>query len=149
MAEPSRDLTTLPAGELVAALHPTGEWTDQHSRAAAHQIAELVSYLNHATQPMYVADQSIPTPNTAADVIDALRTAVQRLPQLLGQLAYRQLELAEHPAIAARNGDPQTLVPRASTHLYEAASLIQQATTPLGEARTAAADLYLDISHDR
>ncbi|WP_433292032.1 hypothetical protein ACQP2F_26940 [Actinoplanes sp. CA-030573] len=45
-----RKLRDLGPGELVTELHPYHEWSEAHTSAAVGEIAELVRYLNHATQ---------------------------------------------------------------------------------------------------
>jgi len=71
--------------ELVVELHPYNEWTAGHTRAAAGEIAELLRYLNHATQH----PEALPDPLAVADLLHLLGQSVRRLPQALQQAARR------------------------------------------------------------
>lgn len=71
--------------ELVVELHPFNEWTAGHTTSAAGQIAELLRYLNHATQH----PEALPDPLAVADLLHLLGQSVRRLPQALQQVARR------------------------------------------------------------
>jgi len=67
----TRPLAELSADELVAAVHPYGQWSGPHTAGAAAQLAELVRYLNHATLDR--PGEALPDPNIAAADVRADR----------------------------------------------------------------------------
>lgn len=147
----------LPADELVAALHPYGQWTGQHTTAAAAQIAELVRYLNHAT--IERPSEALPDPNTTAAVLGALHTTCTRLPQLLSQLRARIRAFETDPDLATSSTDvdipagtrftaAEILAARAAQAIARAESVVWQFTTAIGDAHQAVDPLYLDIEND-
>jgi hypothetical protein len=141
-------LTDLPADEVVAALHPYGELSAEHTASAARQVAELVRYLNAVTYDR--PDEAIPDPNTAASVLGALHTTVDRLPQLLLQLRGRMRAFADEPDLATGSSDTA-----AARQAHQSAQAIAQAeaelwriTSTLKAAYEAADRLYLDRDDD-
>jgi hypothetical protein len=68
--------------------------------AAASIVAELVRRLNHATSSATAAP-ALPTPQAADQVVSALADAVERMPQLCGQLADLMDRLAAKPGLTA------------------------------------------------
>jgi hypothetical protein len=87
---PRRRRAELTAAELVTDLHPYHEWSAAHTRAAAGELAELVRYLNHATQ----YPEALPNPDAVGELLQQLGQSVRRLPQLLQQAAARMESLA-------------------------------------------------------
>lgn len=146
MPEPSA--TCRAADETVAALHPYGERTAEHTAAAAAQLAELVRYLNVASLDNPAA--SLPDPNTIAAVLGSLKTAFERLPQLLDQLAVRVRTLAEDPQLASGSSThtPQLLAFLAVTSLADAHARLGQLAATVGEAFRAVDHLHLDTDED-
>jgi len=134
------------AEDAVNQLHPYGKRDWEHTMAAAAEIAELVRYLNRATLDGPAA--AIPDPSTAASVIDSLRTALVRLPQLLDQLGSRMTAFRDHPNLAtsAIGGDPRVLAERAADEL--GCESTARLVAALGAAFQAADQLYLNDSQE-
>jgi homoserine kinase len=143
---PDARIADLPAGKLVPALHPYGEWSAQHTTSAAATLAELVRYLNHATidHPY----EAVPDPNTAAAVLGALHTTCTRLPQLLDQLRLHMRVFAQDPNLASSTGNARDLAEQVMQALTEADSASRQLTMVLGMAQQAADRLYLDVADE-
>jgi len=85
--------------ELVVELHPYNEWSAVHTTAAAGQVAELLRYLNHATDH----PEALPDPAAVADLLHLLGQSVRRLPQTLRQVARR----VDAPEISRDLFDPE------------------------------------------
>ncbi len=149
MTKSAPALAALPAEDLVAALHPYGEWSSQHSASAAHQIAELVRYLNHATID-HTLSRRYRTRTPRRTLIGALHTTCKRLPQLLDQLAGRMRTLAADPDLATGSSadGPQVLAERSAAFLAAARPALSELAVALGKAHQAADRLYLDVDDD-
>lgn len=113
-----RDVT---AEELVTDLHPYHEWTAGHTGAAAAQMAELLRYLNHATQH----PEALPNPDVLGSLLQVLGQTVRRLPQVLKQSAARLDALAGDPGLVLTGsadpaGDPAARARELGRELFDA-----------------------------
>lgn len=136
------------AEQQVAALHPYFKWSPQHTRQAAAQIAELVRYLNHATQQPSSMGGS---PNTVADTLLELSMALQRLPQTLHQLAHRLNVIAADPRLrlsGAAPTDAGAAVLTAVDLMYTVAQVLGVAADDLAKAGHRTARMYLSEPPD-
>jgi hypothetical protein len=94
--------TTKTVEEIVEDLLPLyGPYDRDNTTRAAYLIAELVRYLNYATQN----DESLPAPIGAYDLIGALKVAADRLPQALNQTNRRLAQFAQDPNVVDRRAD--------------------------------------------
>lgn len=137
-------LAGLPADELVAALHPYGELSAEHTAGAARQVAELIRYLNAVTYDR--PEEAIPDPNTAAAVLGALHATVTRLPQLLLQLRGCMRGFADDPDLATGSTDTAAdrLAHQSAQAIARAEAELWRITETLKAAYQAADRLYLD-----
>jgi hypothetical protein len=92
------------AEEVVSELHPYFEWSAKHSSSAAATIAELVRYLNHATEH----PEAVPLPQDVGAILYQLGTTLERLPQTLWQLGQLVRKHADNPALAS-SGSPERM----------------------------------------
>lgn len=90
---------------LVEAAHPWLEWSARHTIGASTELAELVRYLNHATQTQEVRE-ALPFPSQMDSVVGDLASAVSRMPQLFEQLAGRLKEWRADPYFST-DDDPR------------------------------------------
>lgn len=103
----SGDITNLTGQELIQTVHPVDAPSAEHTKHAAIELGELIRYLNLVTL-WNRADKALPNPGDIDDLIQNLRIAFKRVPQLLGQVAGR-LELLsqdEHFATDDPAGPP-------------------------------------------
>lgn len=149
MTTSTNRIAEMSADDLVATLHPYGQWSERHTVGAATQIAELVRYLNHAT--MDRPDEALPDPNTAAAVLGALHTTCTRLPQLLNQVGARLSELSDDPDLATGSSEHPAahLAHRAVAALATAGPALTELASAVQAAFYAADRLYLNVDDDQ
>jgi hypothetical protein len=87
--------------EVVTELHPYHEWSGAHTLAAIGEMAELVRYLNHATQH----PEALPDPATVGETLRLLGQTVRRLPQVMKQAGARLEALGGEPSADAELGE--------------------------------------------
>ncbi|MFI0822229.1 hypothetical protein ACH4TX_41665 [Streptomyces sp. NPDC021098] len=99
--------------------------------AIAHQLAEETRALNHRTLDPTVFEQ----PGDVSEVVCALRTVLERLPQALNQTSAGLRRLAETDGIRMDDGtDPAVAVAAALVALREATGALWSAQEVLGGA---------------
>lgn len=125
-------------------LHLTtdGPYSDDSTRQISKALPEVVGALNHAT----LSRDAITHPATVSSVLVDLRTATQRMDQLLRQLTDRVVAFAADPRIDDTAGDPQTLIHSARTWLTEARADAADLAARLDGAFNDTSGLYL---HDQ
>jgi hypothetical protein len=89
------------AEDVVNDLHPYGEWSGSHTAAAAAEIAELVRYLNHATQ----SREALTSPKTVAALLHGVSTALVRMQQLIQQVGQAVDRMSYEPDLESE-GQP-------------------------------------------
>jgi hypothetical protein len=123
-----------------------GPHTPAYSRQLAATIAEAVRALNHAS--IGKAD-GFKTPQDVESVVGSLVLAMERLPQLLGQLAAVSRDQAATCLLhRAGGGDAAGLAEWAAVNLEDAAPAVAVVARCLRDAKLALADLYLEGDDD-
>lgn len=129
--------------ELANEVFPTdGPYDSQRTVKAAAVLAELLRYLNYATMPK----GGVEYPATVYDLIGNLQTAMERLPQLLGQMTDRLHEQATREGTYVNNPRPED---RRWANRANAPETAVAAAAPLAEVARLAAAMrpYLTDAH--
>ena len=125
----------------MADLNPDGLHSPAHTAEAANLLAGCVRYLNHASM---AGSGGLEYPGDAYDLLGALYTATQRLPQLCDQLAVFLVTPPADGRLADSQGrDPAIQAGMAADLLREAADRIPALTAHLQRAQNDIAGLYV------
>ena len=117
-----------------------GPHSPELTAAAATRAAEMVRFLNYASAP---GSGGLGSPADVYDLLGSITVAVERLPQLLGQLqAFLDAQLASGRIGDDRGRDPVPLAWNAAAHLAGAQARAAEVTAELRAARNAIASLY-------
>jgi hypothetical protein len=114
--------------------HPTGGHDADHTVAVAGAVADAIRALNYATLAEN-ADDAVPYPATAYDVVGRLHAAAASTDQLIGQLADRLGRIDEDYAAA--------LYVSHGPHVGDSESAMNEAVRALARVRRVAED-YAD-----
>lgn len=93
------DLTGLEGRDLILTMHPIFGASPDHTAAASDEAGELLRYLVHVTLPER-AHKALVYPSNVDRLVQNLKYAVERMPQLLSQMADRLEALRAHPRFA-------------------------------------------------
>ena len=128
--------------QALALFPPDGPHTPDTVRAATRAVAELVRYLNHATR----TSQGFGEPSDLGHVLGDLEAAIERLPQLVRQLATVADRLADTPGIGSdRPGETgRECAGALSAELFEAHAPILAAGRAVEAAHQYASRLHMD-----
>ncbi|RJQ70577.1 hypothetical protein D5S17_29040 [Pseudonocardiaceae bacterium YIM PH 21723] len=134
-----------PDGYKVVAEHfpLDGPYSEDHTRAAATAIAELVRYLNHATQR--TTSDAVPYASVAGSVASNLSATLHGMKQLADQIGRHAEQWATEPGIRHDGGEDPAVA------LYEAVAELKKAgkqSVNLGETFNHAASYLHRIGHD-
>lgn len=124
--------------DIVAKNWPLDRRSHEHLRTAIATSSELVRYANHVT--LDNADTTLEYAGELYTVIGAVAGMIERLPQLLRQLANRAEVIATAPTLRSgrREEDPAAAMEAAAELLRKASSL---AGAPMDAGREAHAKL--------
>ncbi len=122
--------------ELVEKHWPLDRRSHDHLRTALATAAELVRYANHVT--LDDPDTTLEYAGELYAVVGAVADLVDRLPQLVRQLAARADVLAEDPTLRSgkRDEDPATAVLTAAEFLHQANGLLSEPAEVVRKARS-------------
>lgn len=134
-------------------LNPDGPHSPDRTRGLGNVLAECVRVLNYATMR---GEDGLKHPSDAHDLIAALYTATQRMPQLLGQMAAWLETVRGNPALAdsyAGNVPGHAATAReaageAIEYLAEAADFAGELTQVLRAAQNTTGGLYVKEDTD-
>lgn len=142
---------TRSAEEIVYDLLPLhGPYDRDRTLRAGFLIDELWRYLNYATSN----PEALPYPASLYDLIGALKTAADKIPQALQQSGHRLAAMAGNPAFvnrdmdyftdqAAAHGDAVVTTEQARVELQRAAALAQGLATHLAAVQNLLSPLGL------
>lgn len=120
-------------------LDTDGPHSDDYTRQVARAFADAVRVLNHATS----SRDGVTDPGTVHDVLGSLRTAVQRMDQLLHQLDQHLSRFDRDDLAHSGGGDPGIALGTAHLGVIDARAEVAPLAAYLNEAYTATASLYL------
>jgi hypothetical protein len=127
-------------------LHPDGPHSGDYTVRTAWAFAEAVRVLNYATGSH--AGQGLPYPATVYDVLGAMKTGAQRLPQLFRQLTEFLDAEQEAGRLADDRGDPVAAVVEAGLHLDDAIRAADGLERAVERAQAAVSGLRRLRAHD-
>lgn len=124
----------------------TGPHDPESVSAAADMAAEAIRYLNLSTRP---GQGGLESPADAYDLLGSLKVAVERMPQLCGQVGAQLRKQAAAGNAADREGrDPAIQAGMAADLLEDVAGRLDSAAAHLGRAQSDIAGLYVKEGDD-
>lgn len=125
-------------------VHPSGPFTGESVRAAAHAIDEAARMLNYTTMPR---DGGLDYPATVASVHKELAAAAEKLPQAVRQMAVwlgEQVEVGtvrENPAYGQHGGNAQAAITAHDAAVMEVCAKAEELAAALSRACSTVAGL--------
>lgn len=132
---------TDPTAEIMQRFPLHGPYNSDTTANAGRVVDELIRYLNYATR----SADALPWPAAAYDLIGALKSAAEKLPQALEQTGLRFAAFAERPDLVDRTGDWYRRPERAHDRAVQRAEEVRAGLRAAADFAVALAHYLADV----